>query len=162
MIFDDVNMPVVEEKTEEELLDSPVHKLNPRQQRFVHLYLSGQYAITDIAELLNMSPYTLRRWLANPEIKEIINSFQTEEDEIVRQGIKALRLKALNKMGALIDSKIDGIAYQAARDVLDRTGNKGTEKKEVSVEIYTFEQQLKDIISKKDKKNAIDIVSLDE
>lgn len=161
-MFDDVNMPVVEEKTEEELLDSPVHKLNPRQQRFVHMHLSGQYKMAEIAELIGVSIYTIRGWLANPKIKQIITEFQTEEDDIVKQGIKALRMKALNKMSDLVDSNMDAIAYQAARDILDRTGHKGTEKKELSVEIYTFEQQLKDIISKKEKISAIDVEILDK
>lgn len=146
MNTEDIKLPVVNEPDENDLVDSSLPALNPKQQRFVHLYLSGQYKITEIAELLNMSTSSLRKWLATPEIKTHIEQIQQQEDDIVKQGIKALRLKALYKMGTLVDSPVDGIAYQAARDILDRTGHKAPTKQEVNVEIYTFEQQIKDVI----------------
>ena len=136
-----VNMP-----TQDDLEDSQMKLLNPRQQRFVHLYLSGQYQIKQIAELLNMSLSGVRGWLKNPIVKALIEDIQAEEDDIVRQGLKAIRLSALYKMQRLLDSPIDGIAYQAARDILDRTGHKAPTKQEVKVEVYTFEQQLQQAI----------------
>jgi predicted DNA-binding protein YlxM (UPF0122 family) len=142
----DVNLP-----TQEDLEDSQIKLLTPRQQRFVHMYLSGQYQIKQIAELLNMSTGGVRNWLKNPQIKSIIEEVQTEEDDIVRQGLKAIRLSALYKMQNLLNSPIDGIAYQAARDILDRTGHKAPTKQETKIEIYTFEQQLKDAIQQIDK-----------
>lgn len=148
-----IELPQVHEKSEEELLEMPITRLKPLHQRFVHLYLTGQYKVKELAELLNVSTYTVRAWLRKQEIKDIIEQTQQDEDDIVKQGLKALRMKALYKMSDLMDSEMDAIAYQAARDILDRTGHKGVEKKEVQVEVYTFEQQLKDII----KSNAIDI-----
>jgi hypothetical protein len=55
-----------------------------------------------------------------------------------------------------MDSRQDAIAYQAARDILDRTGHKGVDKKQVEVSV-TFEQQLKEMLSDKD---IIDVTDL--
>lgn len=142
LIVPQVNLP-----TEEDFEDSQMKLLNPRQQRFIHLYLSGQYTIKQTAELLNMSVSGVRAWLKNPDIKAIIDEIQAEEDDIVRQGLKAIRLSALYKMQNLLNSPVDGIAYQAARDILDRTGHKAPTKQETKVDVaITFEQQLREAI----------------
>lgn len=143
----DLILPQIEEEDELEL--ESFKRLNPRQQRFTHLYMSGQYTLTQIKDLLHVSMSTIRSWLRNPEIKHTIEQYQDEEDEIVKQGLKALRLKAMYKMNELMDSKIDGIAYQASRDVLDRTGHKAPTKQEVTVEVKTFEQQLSELLTEK-------------
>lgn len=143
----DNELPEVKVPSEQDLVDSRMNALNPRQQRFIHLYLSGQHNLKDIAELLNMSVSGIRLWLRNPEIKSLIDEIQGEEDEIVRQGLKAIRLSALYKMQRLLDSPMDAIAYQAARDVLDRTGHKAPTKQETKIDVtYTFEEQMKDAI----------------
>lgn len=146
----DLVLPQVEEVSLEEMDNSPIAKLNPRHQRFTHLYLSGQYTVTQIAQLLNVTNQTIHSWLNNPDVKNAIETYQSEEDEIVKQGLKALRLKAMYKMNQLMDSPIDGISYQAARDVLDRTGHKAPTKQEVTVEVKTFEQQLREMMVEKD------------
>lgn len=153
-----IAMPDIKEPDMEQYEDASIKLLNPKQQRFVHMYLSGQYTIHQIADLLNMSHYTLRNWLRKPDMRKAIDEYQTDEDQIVKQMLKATRLKALGKMSELIDCKIEGIAYQAARDVLDRTGHKAVDKKEVNVEIYTFEQQMKEVIKQSNaEKEFIDV-----
>jgi len=143
----ELTVPEVNLPTQDDLEDSKIALLNPRQQRFVHLYLSGQYQIKQIAELLNMSVSGVRTWLKNPDIKALIEEIQAEEDDIVRQGLKAIRLSALYKMQQLLNSPIDGIAYQAARDILDRTGHKAPTKQETKIDVaVTFEQQLKEAL----------------
>ena len=141
-----VDYPDVHPVSEEEMENSNMKLLNPKQQRFIHLYLSGDYSVKKISELLNMSYNGVRKWLNTPKIKAIIEEHQIEEDEIVKQGLKAMRLHAVYKMRDLCDSKVEGIAYQAARDILDRTGHKAPTKNETKVEIYTFEQQMAEVI----------------
>jgi hypothetical protein len=156
---EDILLPEVREPEPSDLEDSSVKLLSPKKQRFVHMYLSGQYRLTDIAKLMNMSVATIRKYATDKDVKDVIEQVQMEEDEIVKQGIKALRMKALYKMGELVDSKIDGIAYQAARDILDRTGHKAPTKQEVNVEIYTFEQQIKEVI--KQSNNAEEFIDVE-
>lgn len=141
----ETKLPVVLAPEPEDLQDSELRLLKPVQQRFVHLYLSGGYKLKDIAQLLNVAPATLSVWLRNPDIKDIIDNIQQDEDGIVRQMLKATRLKAMQKMSDLIDSPVDGIAWQAAKDILDRTGHKPTVKQEINVEVKTFEEQIKEL-----------------
>jgi phage terminase small subunit len=158
MNSEDIKLPVVHEPTSDDLVDSALQQLNPKQQRFVHLYLSGGYTIPQIAELLNMSVSGVRKWLKTPEIKAYIDDVQKEEDEIVRQGLKALRLKALFKLGKLIDSNIDGVALTAVDRVLDRTGHKAPTKQEVDITIKTFEQQIIELA----KESGEDIIEIND
>jgi predicted DNA-binding protein YlxM (UPF0122 family) len=145
----DLKLPEIQVTDIEEIDDSPIALLNPRQQRFTHLYLSGQYTLDQIAQLLNVSKSTVRVWLRSPKVKGAIETFQMDEDEIVKQGLKALRLKAMYAMNELMDSKVDGIKWQAAKDILDRTGHKAPTKQEVTVEVKTFEQQLSELMVEK-------------
>ena len=151
---EEIKMPMFVEPTTEDLIDSPMNSLNPRQQRFVHMYVSGQYSLKQISELMGVQVQTIRSWLKGQQLKTIIGEIQADEDDIVRQGLKAIRMKALYKMSDLINSNIDGIAYQAARDVLDRTGFKPPTKQETKTEVHiTFEQQLKDAIQSSNNPN---------
>lgn len=121
--------------------------LDPKQQRFIHTYLTGQYKMIEIAELLGVTAPTLSSWMKKPEISGIIKDFQKVEHEIVSTSLKALQLKAVNKMSELIDSPIDGIAYQASKDILDRGGHKPQQQIKVDKTVVTFEKRLNDLIA---------------
>ena len=134
-----------------------------RNQRVIHMYLTGGFTTQEIADTLGYTKGYVKNLLCKKHIKEIIDKIQIEEDEIIRQSIKALRMKAMKKMSDLVDSRQDAIAYQAARDILDRTGHKGIDKKEVSVNV-TFEQQLKEILGdeKIDRYIDCDIIEVED
>lgn len=154
----EIKLPEIVEKTEEELMElqeSPYGNLSPKHQRFCHLYLSGRYTMNELAQLMNVAPNTIRMWLKKSEIMSAIEQYQVHEDEIIKQSLKALRLKAMHKMGSLIDSPVDGIAWQAAKDILDRTGHKAVHKTEMDVNIKTYEQQINEIL--KDLNEPIDV-----
>ena len=48
-------------------------------------------------------------------------------------------------MEDLLDSNMDNVAFQAARDILDRTGMKSEQKINVQKTVTTLEQQMKDL-----------------
>ena len=127
---------------------APLTQLTPRQQRFIHLYLTGQYTQTELANIVEIDIATARKWLRNPTVQEYIEEFQKEEHEIVENAIKNMRAKALERLNELMDSKNDNVALQATKDVLDRTGHKAITKIEKDVNIRTFEEQLNDLIGK--------------
>ena len=81
------------------------------------------------------------------EIQWLIQDYQKAEHEIVASSLKALQLKAVNKMSDLIDSPIDGIAYQASKDVLDRGGHKPQQNIKIDKTVVTFEKKLNDLIA---------------
>jgi hypothetical protein len=76
----------------------------------------------------------------------MITDYQSEEDRVINASLKALRFKADEKQAELLDSQNDMVASQVAKDILDRTGHKAVEKKEVSHH-FTFEQKLQQILN---------------
>ena len=132
---------------QEDEIDVPSYNLlRPNQQRFVHMYLSGKYKISEISDILSVSVSTIRNWLKNPQITTIIDEYQQVEMDLVQHNLKALTMKALNKMNELIDSPVDAVSLQAAKDILDRTGFKPGTKQDVKIEVYNYEQQIKEIM----------------
>jgi hypothetical protein len=126
--------------------------LDPRKQRFVHLYITGQYKNTDLANLLEVHPNTIQSWLRDETVRELIDDYQRSEHELVDLQLKAMRMKALAKMNDLMDSPIDGIAYQASKDILDRTGHKSRQEIKVDKTVTTIEEKLNSVID-----SAIDV-----
>lgn len=120
--------------------------LSPEKQRLVYLILSGRYNMTEIAAQIDKHPDTVRKWAKLPEVKEAMRELQADQYEYNKVQINAIANKALNTMNELLDSPIDGVRYQAAKDVLDRGGFKPTQKTEKKVEIVSYEQNMKDLI----------------
>lgn len=130
--------------------------LSPKQQRFVHLYVTGQYKLPQLAELLGVHYATVSGWLKRSDVKEFIMSFQQEEHELIELAIKNQRIKAIQKVTELIDSPIDGVALSACKDILDRSGHKSIQKVEKKVEITTYEEKMKELL------NVIDVEDYEE
>lgn len=134
------------EDVKEELQAPCITELPAKQQRFVHLYITGQYTIPKLAELVGITPQTARSWLRNENVQNIISLYQQEEHELVEHALKNMRVKAIQKMGELVDSPIDGVALSACKDILDRSGHKAIQKMEKNITVTTYEQQMKEII----------------
>src|SRR5699024_4515842 len=117
----------------------------PKLQRFVHLYLTGQYNQTQLAQLLEVHKNTINSWLKREDVNIAIKEYQAMEHEMIDVQIKAMRMKAIEKMNELMDSPIDGIAFQACKDILDRTGHKAKNEIKVDKTVKTIEMQLNDL-----------------
>lgn len=141
---------------EEESNKPDITSLDARQQRFIHTYLTGQYKLSEIADLLGVHIGTVKKWVRKPQISAVIKEYQDDEHELVKTSLKALQLKAVNKMNDLIDSPIDGIAYQASKDILDRGGHKPQQQIKVDKTVFTYEQKMRELIS---DENIIDVES---
>lgn len=115
-------------------------------QRFVHLYVTGQYTISKLAQLLELHPNTLNYWLRKPIVKNIIHEMQQTTHDIVTIQLKALTQKAVDKLGKLADSPIDGVALQAVKDILDRAGHKSKQEIKIDKTVRTFEEKLSNLI----------------
>lgn len=120
--------------------------LEPKIQRFIHLYVTGQYSLAKLAVLLEVGHNTPVRWMKNPVVRQVIDELQLSTHDVVTVGLKALTMKAVNKLGALMDSPIDGVALQAVKDTLDRAGHKAKQEIKIDKTITTFEQKLSDLI----------------
>lgn len=120
--------------------------LPPKIQRFINLYLTGQYSTNKLAELLDVHPNTVYNWLKREDVKAIISDMQVVTNYMVGVQLKALSVKAVNKLSSLTDSPIDGVALQAVKDILDRAGHKPEHKIKVDKTVVTYEERLKDLI----------------
>lgn len=126
-------------------MSNEVQLLEPKLQRFVHLYLTGQYNQTQLAQLLEVHKNTINSWLKREDVNIAIKEYQAMEHEMIDVQIKAMRMKAIEKMNDLMDSPIDGIAFQACKDILDRTGHKAKNEIKVDKTVKTIEMQLNDL-----------------
>lgn len=130
----------------------PITNLPPKMQRFIQLYMTGQYSLSKLAMLLEVHPNTLGKWLRRKDVRDIIVDMQQATQDVVNMQLKALTLKAVNKLSALTDSPIDGVALQAVKDILDRAGHKPKQEIKVDKTVRTYEEKLNDII-----KETIDV-----
>lgn len=126
-------------------MSNEVVQLEPKLQRFAHLYLTGQYNQRELAHMLEVHENTINTWLKREDVNSFIKEYQATEHEIIDTQIKSMRLKAIQKMNDLMDSPIDGIAFQACKDILDRTGHKAKNEIKVDKTVKTIEMQLKDL-----------------
>lgn len=140
----------VEETAEE--VENPLAEMPPKMQRFIHLYMTGQYSLNKLAQLLELHPNTLQNWMRRIDVKTAIAEMQTTTHEVVSNQMKAMTLKAMERMRELMDSPIDGVALQAVKDVLDRSGHKAKQEIKIDKTVRTFEEKLNDLIE-----NVIDI-----
>lgn len=125
-----------------------ITSLPPAQQRFIHLYRTGQYKNKQIADLLDIHENTIYTWLKRDDIRGIIDELNKQEHEQVETHLKSMRAKAMARMGDLMDSPIDGVALQACKDILDRTGHKAKQELKVEKTVKTFEMQINELADK--------------
>lgn len=120
--------------------------LEPKVQRFIHLYTTGQYTLAKLAQLLDVGHNTPTRWMKNPVVKQVIEEMQLGTHDIVTTQLKALTLKAVNKLSDLTQSPIDGVALQAVKDILDRAGHKAKQEIKIDKTVHTFEEKMSRLI----------------
>lgn len=130
----------------EEEIENPLAHMQPKIQRFIHLYMTGQYSLNKLAQLLEVHPNTITNWMRREDVKNAIRDMQTFTHQAVNDQLKAMTEKAITRMRELMDSPIDGVALQAVKDVLDRGGHKTKQEMTKNVNVRTFEEKLDDLI----------------
>lgn len=127
--------------------------LTPGQQRFVNLYVTGQYKNVELARLLDISTTTINNWLNIKEVQTLITEYQAQEHENTKKKLNSLTDSAVNTMMDLLGSPVEAVRLQASKDILDRTGFKQATKMEVKKEVFNYEaslSQLLDIVDEED------------
>ena len=120
-------------------------KLTPAKMQLVNLYLTGNYSQQRIATILGISPNTVRSWLLDENIQSVIKELQSRELALIQSNLNVLRYKAINTMEDLLDSNMDNVRFQAAKDILDRGGLKAQQSIKVDKTVTNLEQQLADL-----------------
>lgn len=114
------------------------------KQRLAQLHCSGSYSVKQMASILLISESVCKRLLKEPDIVDMVIAYQDEEKQIIDARIKSLRMKSTEVMSELLDSEDDTIRLQVAKDLLDRTGFKDKESKDININI-SYEQQLEQL-----------------
>ena len=115
-------------------------------QRFVNLYVTGLYSNAKLAEVLDIHPNTISKWLKRNDVRDVIADMQADQFELTSNNMKALTQKAVDRLHDLLDSSIDGVALQAVNTILDRTGHKAVQRVEKNVTVKTYEEKLNRLI----------------
>jgi transposase-like protein len=136
-----------------ELENIQLGKYEILKHKLIHLYLSGNYNVREMASILGMSESTIKNWLHRPEVKEVIEQYQLEEDMVVNATMKGLRLKAVDKQRELLNADNEMVQAVVARDILQMTGHKAPDKKTVDVNV-TYEQKLTQLMKKLSNKEV--------
>ncbi|MGN0548553.1 MAG: hypothetical protein ACI4IM_03035 [Acutalibacteraceae bacterium] len=92
----------------------------------------------EVAKSVNVAPQTLSLWLNHNElfIKTLEDKTSQAERER-RRRYKGAAQRAINKMVELLDSEDDKIAFSACKDILDRAGDKPSDKLSLSGSVET-------------------------
>jgi uncharacterized phage-associated protein len=135
-------LAVADESLFSGLTSDVVDSLSPAKMRMIMMYLTGQYTQKQMAAIVNVSDNTIRAWLLDPLVQEVIKEIQQREFAVIDGQLKALRHKAMSTMNELMDSTMDNVRYQAAKDILDRGGHKAQQTIKVDKTVTTLEQQL--------------------
>lgn len=107
--------------------------LNSRQLKAVEMFVYTDLQKQEIAEELGVSNSTISQWVKRDDFQEAIR-------EEMHKGFSSMATKARRKLDKLIDSKNEGIALAAAREVLNKAGY--TEVQELTVTTRTIELEI--------------------
>lgn len=105
--------------------------LTSKQNKAIVLMVEKNLNQNEIAKELNVARQTISNWKRNAE-------FQEELLNAERNLLKGLTGKAIKTMENLLTAKSELVRYNAASDILDRTGHKPTDKVEAEVITPTF------------------------
>lgn len=117
------------------------------KRRMILLYITGSYTQKRIAEIIGVTETTIHNWLLDPAVQAIIKEIQAKEFEQIQSSLSALKFKAVQTMSDLMESNMDTVKYQAAKDILDRGGHKASQQIKVEKTVTTREEQLKDLMA---------------
>jgi hypothetical protein len=94
--------------------------LDPRKRRAAQ-FLANGLSRNETAKRLGINPATLSLWRRNPEFTNYIDSLLGTQDKESIQALYALKQRAVEKLGTLLDSKIPAVALRAADLILQKT-----------------------------------------
>ncbi len=113
--------------------------------KMIRMFCSGLYTQTQIARTLRVTPQTISNWLADEDVREVIERVQADEDSIMAAQLRSIRRIAIEKQLELIqNTENEMVSAVLIRDVLDRTGHKPVEKQEVQHNI-TYEERIQQL-----------------
>lgn len=102
-------------------------KLNANMIKCIQLMVYTDMSKGDICKEIGVAPNAISRWQARED-------FQAALRDEMHKGFDALAIKARRKLDTLIDSKNDGVALGACKEVLSKAGYDAVQKVEQKVD----------------------------
>lgn len=102
--------------------------VSKKMEKFVILTITTNLTQREIAEELAVNESTISRWKRTDEYKTIAK-------EIQKEYLHDLTAPAVRTMKKLLSAKSELVRFNTAKDILDRTGHKPTDKVELDADV---------------------------
>ena len=102
-------------------------ELSAKMLKCINLMVYTDMQKQEIAQELNVAGNTISRWMDRED-------FQDELRREMHRGFNSLAIKARKKLEKLLDSKNDGVALGACKEVLNKAGYMETQKVEQKID----------------------------
>ena len=99
-------------------------KLSKKQRDYIRIKTDTNEMDKDIAEQINTSNVTISRWKNKADFMRGFKAYQAHH-------LESAIPKALRTMVSLLDARSELVKFNAAKDILDRTGYNPVEKQEI-------------------------------
>ena len=116
--------------------------IHPAKLRCANLYLTGGYNFKQIAAIIGVTPSTVSKWLHSNDVMQVLDALQERELKLSQTHLSSLREKAIDTMNDLLNSNMDNVRFQAARDILDRSGMKAVNNYKIDKTVTNLDQQI--------------------
>lgn len=113
--------------------------LKAEQAKAIEMLVQGGYTQREIADAVGVTQTTISTW------KNKDDKFKDALHERQLTFLGDAVPKAMKTMIDLLDSKSDYVRFQAADNILTRMGFDPVDRQEVSVELPTFVDDIKDV-----------------
>lgn len=107
--------------------------LNSKQQKAIEMQVYQGFSQREVAQGLNLTEKTVSFWVNHNELFMKIRDEEEEKAERERhRRYKSAAQVASDKLISLIDSVDDKVSLAACKDILDRAGDKPSDKVDLS------------------------------
>lgn len=107
--------------------------LTPKQRKVAQLLAVG-FSGRDAAAMLKINEATVYRLRKNPTFQAYLASLLKEVERESLEHLHALRMRAVERLGKLLDCQTDSVALRACEVILDRTKVPFTAQPELATE----------------------------
>ena len=114
--------------------------LSKKAKKAAALMVTTNLTQREIAEKLDLNESTVSRWKNDDE-------FKTYKQEVERDYLASLSAPAIRTLGDLLTARSGFVRFQAAKDILDRTGYKPIDKQEIDLAsqvVFVDESKIED------------------
>lgn len=113
-------------------------QLNAKQKKAIQMQVYQGFSQVQVAKALTLSEKTVSSWVNHNEFFiEKLNEEESKAERERKRRYKGAAQRAVNKLVGLLDSYDEKIALAACKEILDRAGDKPSDKLSLSGSVET-------------------------